>query len=105
VHGPRPLKAAPETIRLANRSKLDGRGENLSPNTRGGEGCSYAESRNIRHTQGLLMSLFFVAVGMSIDLEELATRPLEFVGHTAVLIGIKISVLLPLALAFGYTSQ
>jgi len=53
--------------------------------------------------KGLLMSLFFVAVGMSIDLSELATRPLEFLGHTAVLIGIKLAVLFPLALAFGYS--
>jgi glutathione-regulated potassium-efflux system protein KefB len=53
--------------------------------------------------KGLLMSLFFVAVGMSIDLGELADRPLEFVGHTAALIGIKLLVLLPLALMFGYT--
>ncbi len=47
------------------------------------------------------MSLFFVAVGMSIDLGELVERPLEFLGHTAVLIAIKIAVLFPLALAFG----
>ncbi|MFM1892765.1 MAG: hypothetical protein RLZ44_1842, partial [Pseudomonadota bacterium] len=53
--------------------------------------------------KGLLMSLFFVAVGMSIDLGELAARPLEFLGHTAALIAIKLAVLLPLALVFGYT--
>lgn len=52
--------------------------------------------------KGLLMSLFFVAVGMSIDLAEVAARPLEFIGHTAALIVIKLAVLLPLALAFGY---
>ena len=53
--------------------------------------------------KGLLMSLFFVAVGMSIDLGEMAERPLEYFGHTAALIGIKLVVLFPLALAFGYT--
>jgi len=53
--------------------------------------------------KGLLMSLFFVAVGMSIDLGELAERPLEIVGHTVVLIGIKLVVLFPLAFAFGYS--
>ncbi|MEN8177827.1 MAG: cation:proton antiporter [Pseudomonadota bacterium] len=58
---------------------------------------------HIEPYKGLLMSLFFVAVGMSIDLGELAERPLEFAGHTAVLIGIKLAVLFPLALAFGYT--
>ncbi len=58
---------------------------------------------HIEPYKGLLMSLFFVAVGMSIDLGELAERPFEFVGHTAVLIGIKLAVLFPLALAFGYS--
>ncbi len=58
---------------------------------------------NIEPYKGLLMSLFFVAVGMSIDLVELAERPFEFFGHTAVLIGIKLLVLFPLALIFGYS--
>jgi glutathione-regulated potassium-efflux system protein KefB len=49
------------------------------------------------------MSLFFVAVGMSIDLGEVAQRPLEFLGNTAALIGIKLLALFPLALLFGYT--
>jgi len=53
--------------------------------------------------RGLLMSLFFVAVGMSIDLGELADRPLEFGAHTLVLIAIKLAVLFPLALIFGYS--
>jgi glutathione-regulated potassium-efflux system protein KefB len=53
--------------------------------------------------KGLLMSLFFVAVGMSIDIGALAERPLEFVGHTAALIGIKLLVLFPLTLLFGYS--
>lgn len=52
--------------------------------------------------KGLLMSLFFVAVGMSIDLNALADKPLVFVGHTLALISIKLAVLLPLAIAFGY---
>ena len=53
--------------------------------------------------KGLLMSFFFVAVGMSIDLGKMAQQPLEFFQHTAVLIGIKLMVLLPLAIAFGYS--
>jgi glutathione-regulated potassium-efflux system protein KefB len=53
--------------------------------------------------KGLLMSLFFVAVGMSIDIGALAERPLEFIGHTAALIGIKLLVLFPLTLLFGYS--
>jgi len=51
------------------------------------------------------MSLFFVAVGMSIDLGQLAARPLQFIQHTAVLIGIKLAVLFPLAIAFGYSRR
>lgn len=53
--------------------------------------------------KGLLMSLFFVAVGMSINLGELADQPVVFLQHTAVLIGIKLAILLPLAIAFGYS--
>ncbi|WP_428623506.1 cation:proton antiporter [Sedimenticola sp.] len=53
--------------------------------------------------KGLLMSLFFVAVGMSINLGALAERPMAFIGHTTVLIGIKLLVLFPLAIAFGYS--
>ncbi len=52
--------------------------------------------------KGLLMSMFFVAVGMSIDLGQLAQQPADFLQHTAVLIGIKLVVLLPLAIVFGY---
>jgi len=58
---------------------------------------------HIEPYKGMLMTLFFVAVGMSIDLGALAERPLEFVAHAAVLIGIKLLVLFPLALAFGYS--
>ena len=58
---------------------------------------------HIEPYKGLLMSLFFVAVGMSIDLGVLAEQPFEFIKHTAVLIIIKLIVLFPLALFFGYS--
>jgi glutathione-regulated potassium-efflux system protein KefB len=58
---------------------------------------------HIEPYKGLLMSLFFVTVGMSIDLEKLAQQPLVFFQHTGALIGIKLAVLLPLAIAFGYS--
>jgi glutathione-regulated potassium-efflux system ancillary protein KefC len=58
---------------------------------------------HIEPYKGLLMSLFFVAVGMSIDLGRLAQQPFEFVQHTVVLIGIKLIVLFLLAIAFGYS--
>ncbi len=52
--------------------------------------------------KGLLMSLFFVAVGMSIDLQALAEAPLLFLQHIAVIIALKFLVLLLLLLGFGY---
>ena len=58
---------------------------------------------HIEPYKGLLMSLFFVAVGMSIDLGKLAEQPFEFIGYTAALITIKLVVLFPLAIAFGYS--
>ena len=51
--------------------------------------------------KGLLMSLFFVAVGMSVDIHALAARPLEFGMHVLVIIAIKIAVVYGLCLAFG----
>jgi len=58
---------------------------------------------HIEPYKGLLMSLFFVAVGMSIDLGSLTEQPGVFLQHTVVLIGIKLAILLPLAIAFGYS--
>ena len=51
--------------------------------------------------KGLLMSLFFVAVGMSVDLNVLAQFPFEFGMHVLAIIAIKIVVLYGLCLAFG----
>lgn len=51
--------------------------------------------------KGLLMSMFFVAVGMSIDFQALAQQPLLFAQHTIAIVAIKLAVLFGLALAFG----
>jgi len=51
--------------------------------------------------KGLLMSLFFVAVGMSIDLRAIGAQPGLFAQHTLVIITIKVVILFLLALAFG----
>jgi glutathione-regulated potassium-efflux system protein KefB len=51
--------------------------------------------------KGLLMSLFFVSVGMSVDVAALAGHPGEFALHVFAVVAIKIVVLLGLALAFG----
>ena len=51
--------------------------------------------------KGLLMSLFFVAVGMSIDLSALAEHPWRLALQVAVIVAIKVAVLFGLGLAFG----
>jgi glutathione-regulated potassium-efflux system protein KefB len=51
--------------------------------------------------KGLLMSLFFVAVGMSVDVQALARNPFEFAAHVLAIVTIKISVLYWLCLVFG----
>jgi glutathione-regulated potassium-efflux system protein KefB len=54
--------------------------------------------------KGVLMSLFFVAVGMSIDFHTLASQPLLFLQHTFAIVVIKLTVLFFLVMLFGYTS-
>lgn len=51
--------------------------------------------------KGLMMSLFFVAVGMSVDIGALAEQPWLLLQHALVIIMIKLAVMLGLALAFG----
>lgn len=51
--------------------------------------------------KGLLMSLFFVAVGMSVDVGVLALHPVEFALHVLAIIAIKITVLYGLCLFFA----
>ena len=55
--------------------------------------------------KGLLMSLFFVAVGMSVDVGTLAAAPLFFLGQVIAIVAIKIIVLFGLCLAFGESRQ
>ncbi len=55
--------------------------------------------------KGLLMSLFFVAVGMSIDFSSLAQDPAMFVQLIIVIVLIKLLVLFLLGLAFGFPSS
>ena len=55
--------------------------------------------------KGLLMSLFFVAVGMSVDVGALAGAPWLFLGQVIAIVTIKIVVLLGLCLAFRETRQ
>ncbi|MDH5632071.1 MAG: cation:proton antiporter [Gammaproteobacteria bacterium] len=57
---------------------------------------------SIEPFKGLLLALFFVAVGMSIDVQSLARSPSTFIQHTVAILAIKIAVLFALALLFGY---
>jgi len=73
-------------------------------------GMLLAESRfslqiqaHVEPFKGLLLSLFFVAVGMSIDISAILAQPLEFAVRVVAILGIKILVLLGLCLAFGLT--
>ncbi|MET0065590.1 MAG: cation:proton antiporter [Candidatus Thiodiazotropha sp.] len=53
--------------------------------------------------KGLLMSLFFVAVGMSIDFSSLHDQLGIFSQHILVIVAIKLAVLFALSLAFGFS--
>jgi glutathione-regulated potassium-efflux system ancillary protein KefC len=51
--------------------------------------------------KGILISLFFVAVGMSIDLASIAASPLVFIEYAVVVLLIKIVIMFVLCLLFG----
>jgi glutathione-regulated potassium-efflux system protein KefB len=51
--------------------------------------------------KGLLMSLFFVAVGMSVDLGVVAAEPFRFALHLLALIGVKLGIIYLLCRWFG----
>ncbi|MCU7916981.1 MAG: cation:proton antiporter [Candidatus Thiodiazotropha sp. (ex Epidulcina cf. delphinae)] len=55
--------------------------------------------------KGLLMSLFFVAVGMSIDFSSIYQQAAMFAQHILVIVAIKLAVLFLLALSFGFSRQ
>ncbi len=56
---------------------------------------------SIEPHKGLLMSLFFVAVGMSVDVNALTPHLFEFVVHILAILAIKILVLYGLCLLFS----
>jgi glutathione-regulated potassium-efflux system protein KefB len=58
---------------------------------------------NIEPYKGTLMSLFFVAVGMSLDIDIVMDRPGIIVQHVFLIMLFKIVVLFFLALAFGHS--
>ncbi len=62
---------------------------------------SFQIQAQIEPFKGLLMSLFFVAVGMSMDLDAIAAQPLLLAQHVVLILTIKLVVLLLIALLFG----
>jgi glutathione-regulated potassium-efflux system ancillary protein KefC len=60
----------------------------------------YQIQAQVEPYKGLLMSLFFVAVGMSIDLQAVAEQPGQLAQHIVVIVLIKILVLVGLGFAF-----
>jgi len=73
-------------------------------------GMTLADSRysfqiegHIEPYKGILMSLFFVAVGMSLDLDIVMADPVTIAGHVFAIMFVKIIVLFALALLFGHT--
>ncbi|MCW9015118.1 MAG: cation:proton antiporter [Gammaproteobacteria bacterium] len=70
-------------------------------------GCRFRHQiqASIEPFKGVLLGLFFVAVGMSIDFRSLALEITLFAQHTAVIISLKIIVLFILVMAFGYSRK
>jgi glutathione-regulated potassium-efflux system protein KefB len=55
--------------------------------------------------RSILLGLFFVAVGMMLDLDAITDRPLFVIGMAAALIAVKAAVLFGIARAFGMRSS
>ena len=55
--------------------------------------------------RSILLGLFFLAVGMMVDLDAILERPLFVVGMAVALIGVKASMLFALARAWGMESR
>ena len=60
---------------------------------------------NIEPFKGLLLGLFFIAVGMSVDLSLIASRPIDVFGYTVLLIVTKAVLIFGLARTLGLTGS
>ncbi|MDI1310086.1 MAG: monovalent cation:proton antiporter-2 (CPA2) family protein [Methylotenera sp.] len=60
---------------------------------------------DIEPVKGLLLGLFFIAVGMSVDLSLLANSPLLIFGLALLVVATKMSILIGLARSFKYTMR
>jgi glutathione-regulated potassium-efflux system protein KefB len=65
----------------------------------------YQVKAQIEPFKGILMSVFFVAVGMSVELGVLAEDPWLFIQHVTIIVLIKLVVMFGLALVFNFTIE
>ncbi len=63
----------------------------------------YQIQAHVEPYKGLLMTMFFIAVGMSIDIHAMMNDPLILIQHLFVIMGIKIIALFVLMLYMGYS--
>jgi monovalent cation:proton antiporter-2 (CPA2) family protein len=66
---------------------------------------SFQIESSLEPFKGLLMSLFFIAVGMSIDFSAIISDPWVFSGHIVVILLLKALIVFVLVLAFGGTKS
>ena len=60
---------------------------------------------DIEPFKGLLLGLFFIAVGMSVDLGLFVRAPLLVLGIASGIVALKVAVLFPIAKLFGYCGR
>ena len=60
---------------------------------------------DIEPFKGLLLGLFFIAIGMSVDLGLFARAPLLVLGVAVAIVALKTAVLFPIAYLFGYCGR
>jgi glutathione-regulated potassium-efflux system protein KefB len=60
---------------------------------------------DIEPFKGLLLGLFFIAIGMSVDLGLFLTQPLLVLGLALGIVALKIAILYPVANFFGYCGR
>ena len=60
---------------------------------------------DIEPFKGLLLGLFFIAVGMSVDLGLFLRAPLLVLGLAVALVALKAALLYPIAILFGYCGR
>jgi glutathione-regulated potassium-efflux system protein KefB len=60
---------------------------------------------DIEPFKGLLLGLFFIAIGMSVDLGLFVRSPLLVLGLAIAIVAVKAAILYPIAKLFGYCSR